>query len=182
MGADARSGDGAITDGGKYDRSVLEGPAPPHWLLALELAYLVTLVGFAILYGHTDTLRRVIPVQVGPAPLAVPWWGALGGVTISLTGIFRNARRWDSSYNGWHIARPALGAVVGTVGYLVFIVVVRATGSTVGTSAVDSRAAFDLIAFLVGYREDIFRELLKRATDVLFATGSNKTQATPEKG
>jgi hypothetical protein len=87
----------------------------------------------------------LLPNPVGPIPLGVPWWGALGGMTISFTGIFRNADRWQTRYELWHIARPFLGAVVGSVSYLIFIV-----------------------AFVTGYREDIFRELLKRATDSLF--------------
>ncbi len=71
----------------------------------------------------------------------------------------------------WHIARPFLGAVVGSVGFLIFIVVIRATCTTVSAGTAAGRAAFDLVAFLVGYREEVFRQLLKRATDVLFAPG-----------
>lgn len=74
----------------------------------------------------------------------------------------------------WQVARPFLGAIVGSVGFLVFIVVIKATGSTVSTTTTTGRAAFDLVAFLVGFREEVFRQLLKRATDVLLAPGHHE--------
>jgi hypothetical protein len=152
--------------------AVASTPArPPAWLFALQVGYLVALVAIGLAYLHQPELHRFLPDPAGPVPLGVPWWGALGGVTISFTGMFRNARRWDRSYEPWHAARPFLGAVVGSVGFLVFIVVIRATGSPVSVTTSTGRAAFDLVAFLVGYREEVFRQLLKRATDVLLAPG-----------
>jgi hypothetical protein len=90
---------------------------------------------------------------------------------ISLTGVFKHPRDWNNDRNMWHIARPALGAVTGTVGFLIFFVVLRSTGASVPKSS----ATFFVVAFLVGYREDIFRTLLKRATDLMFShTGSEE--------
>ena len=138
---------------------------PPRWLFALELGYLAGLVVFLILYGHWGWFRRVVPDPAGPVPLGVIWWGALGGVTISLSGVFKHPRDWNADYNNWHIARPALGAVIGTVGFLIFFVVLRSTGANVPRTS----ATFYVVAFIVGYREDIFRTLLKRAADLLFS-------------
>jgi hypothetical protein len=143
--------------------------APP-WMFALQVSYLALLVALALAYYHLAWLRHAVPNPAGPVPLGVPWWGALGGVTISFTGIFRNANRWQSSYQLWHIARPLLGAVVGSVGYLIFIAVIRAAGlpTHAGPQAgTGSNVVFYLMAFITGYREEIFREMLKRATDSL---------------
>ncbi len=142
---------------------------PPIWLFVLQLLYLAALVTISLLYAHLGAFRRLVPDPAGPVPLAVPWWGALGGVTISLTGIFRNAGNWQPRYELWHIARPFLGAVVGSVAYLIFIVIIRSTGTIPSSRSAASGAVFDLVAFLVGYREEVFRELLKRASDSLFA-------------
>lgn len=166
----------------KAPADIQSAAGAPAWLVVLEVGYLFGLVGLLLWYRDTDTLRALVPAQVGPVPLAIPWWGALGGVTISLTGIFRNARDWQSSYEAWHVARPILGAVVGTVGFLIFVVVIRATGSSLDGQSATGRAAFDLVAFLVGYREDIFRQLLKRATDVLFSTDSKAQKAGGDRG
>lgn len=163
-----------------------ETQGPPRWVLPLQFFYLAALVTLAILYHELPTLRRIIPDPAGPVPLAVPWWGALGGVTISCTGIFRNAGRWNSHYNAWHVARPFLGAVAGAVGYLVFVVVIRTTGANGPSASSTSRPVFDLVAFLLGYREEVFRELLRSAVDTLLAPGrrgsATDTPSTPEKG
>ncbi len=71
----------------------------------------------------------------------------------------------------WHVARPFLGAILGSVGFLVFIVVIKATGNTSSTATTTERDAFELVAFLVGYREEVFRQLLERATAFLLAPG-----------
>lgn len=151
--------------------STRDGGGAPRWLFALELGYVAFLVAGAVSYGQWDWLRRLLPAMAGPIPISVAWWGAMGGVTISLTGIFRHAGDWRSDYNDWHIARPILGAVMGSVGFLVFVVVIRSTGTTPNTSSATGRPVYDLIAFLLGYREEVFRELLRKAVDVLLAPG-----------
>lgn len=167
----------SMSDAGAPGNSLeAAAPKPPVWLFSLQLFYLVALVALWLLYEHVAALHRFLPDPAGPIPLSVPWWGAVGGVTISLTGIFKNAKHWDPSYQSWHIARPFLGGVVGSVGFLIFVVVIRSTGADPTANSTVSRAAFDLIAFLVGYREEVFRELLKRATDVLLAPGRRDTR------
>src|SRR5438105_3482960 len=99
------------------------GGRPPTWIFPLEIAYIACLVTLAVAYNHSAQLRHWVPDPAGGIPLSVAWWGAVGGVTISLTGIFRHPRSWDDGYNKWHVARPVLGAIVGSVGYLIFIVV-----------------------------------------------------------
>lgn len=140
-------------------------------LFVLELCYLALLVGLALLWGHQPRLRSLVGSQLGPVPVAVPWWGALGGITISLTGVFRHTDGWDSSYNLWHIARPVMGAITGSVGYLIFVAVVRPTGAVPSAHSTTGAAVFDLVAFLVGYREEVFRELLRKAVDILLSPG-----------
>ncbi len=71
---------------------------------------------------------RAVPSQLGPIPIGVPWWGAVGAVVVSLYGIFFHVARWDTSFDYWRAARPLLGAVLGLVAYLIFVVVIDATG------------------------------------------------------
>ena len=141
----------------------------PPWLFALQLIYLASLACVGVIYLHWSALRELIPDPIGPVPLAVPWWGALGGITISFTGIFRNSITWDNRYDLWHIARPFIGAIVGSVAFLIFIALIRATGVTAARPNITNSAIFDLVAYVAGYREEVFRELLRRASDSLFA-------------
>jgi len=51
------------------------------------------------------------------------WFGALGGVVISLKGVYDHTAKtggWDDGYNLWHIGRPLSGAIVGVVTVLLF--------------------------------------------------------------
>lgn len=151
---------------------------PPRWLVPLQLAYIGVLAAIALVHSHWSWAHRLLGTTLGPIPLAVPWWGALGGVTISLSGLFKHAASWDERYEAWHVARPVMGAVMGSVGYLIFIVVIRSTGASVPATTSAGGAAFDLVAFLVGYREAVFRELLRKAVDILLSPGSSTGAAT----
>jgi hypothetical protein len=55
------------------------------------------------------------------------WMGALGGVTISLKGIYDHGAStdpWNNDYNLWHIGRPVSGAIAGLIGGLLLYLVV----------------------------------------------------------
>ena len=55
------------------------------------------------------------------------WFGALGGVTISLKGIYDHGVAtdpWKNDYNLWHLGRPASGAVAGLIsGLLLYLII-----------------------------------------------------------
>jgi hypothetical protein len=136
----------------------------PRGLFLLEIGYLAILLGAFVVFKTSDGVRDALPDQLGPLPVEVPWFGALGGALISLAGMFKHRSNWDDSYKYWHYSRPLVGAVIGSIGALVISVISDTASAGAGTTTV---TAFDLIAFLVGYREESFRELIKRATDLL---------------
>src|SRR5205814_7605200 len=103
-----------------------------------------------------------IPDTFGPLPVGVAWFGALGAVLISLTGVFEHEHDWDASYWPWHVARPLVGVAVGVVSVLIMQAGILAVGSTPTKTDVPKNLLYYLVAFLVGYREETFRELIKR--------------------
>lgn len=141
-------------------------PARFFWI---ALGYLVVLMAIFIAYQVSPSLFDDVPDNFGPLPFEVPWFGALGGALISLTGILKHNKDWDSSYDYWHYSRPLVGAVIGSVGALLFFVAVQAADSdkTVEVNVL----VFEAVAFLVGYREESFRELLRRVTDLFIKPG-----------
>jgi hypothetical protein len=145
------------------------------WLSLVVTAYAIVLLAAATLYLMHHWLVAWLPDPLGPIPLAVPWFGALGGVTISLRGLHLHGAAWDSSFTFRHLSRPISGAIVGTIAYLVFVVVISATGTQ---PRLTSTLAYDLVAFIVGYREDTFRDLVARATDVLLLRRDRHTDRT----
>jgi hypothetical protein len=99
----------------------------------------------------------------------------LGGVIISLTGVAEYQDRgrgpvtkgiWDPSYRYWHWMRPFVGATVALIAILVFQSGVLAIGAS--TDDLTTTALFYyVVAFVVGYREQTFRELIKKVADVI---------------
>jgi len=134
----------------------------------IQIAYLLALGIFVICYRvHWIEPRTEF---FGPVPFLVPWFGAVGAVLLSLTGVFDNRKTWDPDYCYWHWARPLVGVIVATVSVLVFQSGILAVGGQLPSHATSSTAKnllYYVIAFVVGYREDIFRKLIKRLADVI---------------
>jgi hypothetical protein len=98
----------------------------PKRVLAVSLLWTVALVALFILFEEIRAFKTFFPAKLGPLPFTAIWFGAVGGWLISLQGIFSYNRRWQRSYDYWHYARPLLGAFMGTLGCLVFIVLNQA--------------------------------------------------------
>lgn len=132
----------------------------------VSLLYLLGL-GFVAWLYLTDRFK--LPGEIGSKPTAgVLWFGALGGVLLSLAGVFDHPYDWDPSYWLWHVARPFVGAAVG----LVAVLIVQAGILTIGQNPTADKsgskfALYYIVAFLVGYREETFREMIKRLADVI---------------
>jgi hypothetical protein len=154
----------------------------PSFFFWLGMGYMALLLLAAAVF-HIYRSAPGPTLVGGILPIAVPWFGALGAVTISLEGVFLFNSQWEHKFNYWHIGRPLFGAVLGIVAFFIFIVIVSAAGSA--PNFLDGRAPslgkdyiiFYVVAFLVGYREATFRELIKRATDLVLKPGATAATA-----
>ena len=160
----------------------------------VEVLYLLVLFVLAVLYLTPlgTSLHVTLPASFGPLPVGVPWFGALGAIIISLSGAFDHRTDWDPSWALWHFTRPLIGISLAIVSWLIFQAGILAVGSLpaapAATAATPAQAVtappnllFYLIAFVVGYREAVFRELIKRVSDVILmpATGNAAAATTP---
>jgi len=145
----------------------------PNWIIGVDVLYVVALGGLALWWGMSPHLRTHFPPVGSGVPIQVLWWGALGAVTVSLAATTKFRDTWDPSLNAWHVSRPILGAVLGAVSYLIFVVVIATTGAS-RSHAGSGQLTFDLVAFLVGYREETFRMLISRATDSLLGSADDE--------
>jgi hypothetical protein len=144
----------------------------PSFFFWLGMTYTGVLLLAALVYnvGFADAPPLLLG---GMLPVGVPWFGALGAVTISLEGVFLWSTEWKDKYNYWHIGRPLFGAVLGIVAFFLFVVIGAAAGTPPkfldgpGTALPKDFIIYYVLAFLVGYREGTFRELIKRATDLI---------------
>ncbi len=115
-------------------------------------------------------MRDALPTHLGRLPVGTVWFGGLGGSVVSFTGIFWHNRDWDQSYNYWHALRPLIGVVTGGVGCLLLLATTEL--ATSGSRAMNPDIYY-AVAFVVGFAEATFRDLIKRLTDVLFGPGKS---------
>lgn len=145
-------------------------------LFLLESTYLAILATIFIVY-EVAGFRGALPSRLGNLPVGVPWFGAVGATLISLTGVFKHSRDWDSHFALWHYSRPLVGAFLGSLGALMFLAIVDAAAVRRTTP---NDPVYEVVAFLVGYREATFRGLIQRATDVLLSPGGKGGSSASE--
>ena len=100
------------------------------------------------------------------------WCGALGGIVISLKGIYEHGsgkqqKGWDHSYNLWHLGRPVSGAITGVI----TLVLLQALNPSSPVTPMIAYAA----AFILGTQE-------RRFFEFLFQVGRIIVQVPEEKG
>jgi hypothetical protein len=181
----------------KVFAAVCRGEASAHaepmaWnLLWLEVAYLVLILGLGYVvkrYPHYPLWDGLIGFKSGAA-----WFGALGGVTIGIYGIYTHisAKDFDPTFRLWYVCKPVMGAIFGWFVFLVYYV-----GVLSATESVDIKKPelSYLIAFLAGFSERFTIKTIDRFMTVLTSgddkkdksdsknkskTGGNPTSATP---
>jgi hypothetical protein len=139
-------------------------------LFRVESGYLLVLAAIFVVYHVSAAVRTALPASLGALPIGVPWFGAVGATLISLTGIFKHADDWDVGFELWHYTRPLIGAFLGSIGALMFAVIVEATATSPQHT---NGTVYEVVAFLLGYREATFRSLIQRATDLLLSPSAN---------
>jgi hypothetical protein len=146
----------------------------PLWVFLVALVWLVALVALFFIWILTPGFRDELPKLYGHnpgIPVEVPWFGAIGGLVASLGGIVHYSRgRWLKRFNYWHVVKPAIGAITGAVSCLLLVVILRAASGN-GKITTDA-TTFDASAFVFGYAESSFRQLIKTVTDVFLKPGS----------
>jgi hypothetical protein len=136
----------------------------PWWIVAISVAWLLALIAAFVCFERIDAFTDFVSFELGPLPFEAIWFGAVGGWLISAQGIFDHNYSWYRSYDYWHCVRPVVGAIMGTLGCLVFLVLSEAATKE---AIVPNPVFFDVVALTIGYREKSFRDLLLRVIDTI---------------
>ena len=144
------------------------------------IAILYAVLMLVIAWLHRTGKFDLFETKEFLVPLSIPWFGAIGAIIVSLQAVFeRRGEDWDPTYNHWHIGRPIIGAVLGVMSYLILSVIVTLGGSTPPSPeqapTIANLNIFHVLAFVVGYREETFRDLLKRVTDLILRPSEPKS-------
>lgn len=135
-------------------------------LLLVELAYLVfiLLLGYFTLKWPDFALWKGIISQ----PLQTAWFGALGGITIAIYGIYSHIQRgdFDPNYKLWYLCKPIMGAIFGWFVYLIFFLGMVSIQGVNQDKLQRPELAF-LIAFLAGFSERFTIQMIDKLMSVL---------------
>ncbi|MUL76454.1 hypothetical protein [Mycolicibacterium sp. CBMA 226] len=136
------------------------GPMP-KWVLIFPITYLIALTVSAIFWTPVSSFLSNTQVDhVQLIPLVAVWMGMLGGVTISLQGIFLHNRHWLNDYTYWHAFSGVVGAIYGIVSHLFLIAILQ--------TPADNAVLFALAAFTLGYGQRQFHSLMSGIFDLIF--------------
>ncbi len=141
----------------------------PAHIFFVALIYVVLLIAIFIAYSSSRSFRLALPATIGQLPLGVVWFGAVGAEVASLYGIFLHNQEWDPSYNYWHYARPLFGTITGSIGALIYLVLLD-LGSTKSISV--NHTTFYAVAFILGFADKSFMQLLQNLTEVIIKPGN----------
>ena len=150
---------------------------PPR-IFVVALTYLAVLIALFIVYVSWSSFRSHVPASFGQLPVGIVWFAATGAVIASLYGIFVHNKTWNSSYNYWHYCRPLFGAVTGSVGALIYLVLLN-LGSKSAVK-IDS-STFYVVAFVFGFADKSFMQMLQNVTKVIIKPG-NQTSPVNQQG
>jgi IPT/TIG domain len=159
---------------------LIEWAARRSGIFVIQLVYLACLGVFVILY-RAHWLIDVRQDFFGPVPFLVPWFGAVGAVILSLSGVFEHGKDWDDDDRYWYWSRPFIGGVTSTISVLIFQSGILAVGGQLPEHAKTATAKnllYYLIAFIAGYRENVFRDLIRRLADVILTPGGKPSAPT----
>ncbi|MFC0682798.1 hypothetical protein ACFFGH_33620 [Lysobacter korlensis] len=162
----------------------------PGFILSILLLELVALIILFLAYLARGIDRAVLPLAIaGVLPIVVPWGGALGGVTKAIVGLSSYWRNFGPAgpstqskrFNAWYLVRLPIGAIYGSVAALIVVLFLEtvdpASDANIDTSARGSATLF-VVAFVVGYKQDVFAQLISRVTDVLLGPGNTSAEGT----
>jgi hypothetical protein len=152
----------------------------PGWVFFSQVLWAGVLLVVFLVYIHGRD-RLDLPHSFGRVPVEAPWLGAVGGLLASLGGVtYYNHGRWQWQFNYWHPVKPLMGAASGAVASVLVIVLVRtATG---GDKFTVDATALDAAAFVFGYGEAAFRQLIAAVTTIFLKPGSNSEPSKQQPG
>jgi hypothetical protein len=172
---------GPVT-GPQEDNSASSPPPEPLTIMPLHIfvlavTYLALLIALFVIYVTWPSFRSDVPGSFGQIPVGVVWFGATGAEIASLYGIFMNNKAWKTSYNYWHYCRPMFGAVTGSIGALMYLILLNLGIKSAVT--VDS-LTFYAVAFVLGFADKSFMQMLQGVTSVIIKPGSSTPGVSSE--
>lgn len=162
------------------ETSLGSDPIARH-LLYVEFGYLLVL----LLLGYLTFKWPEFVLWNGMITLSLKtvWFGALGGITISIYGIYNHIRlrNFDPQFKLWYYCKPVIGGIFGWFVFLVYYIgFVSAQGMEM--DIIKHPEIPFIIAFLAGFSERFTIKMIDKLMAVLTTFSEDKsTTESPEK-
>lgn len=150
-------------------------------LLRLEIGYLIILLFIA--YFTYKWPEFILWDGLINMHLQTAWFGALGGVTISIYGIFEHMhlRDFDPKFELWYVCKPIIGGIFGWFIYLIFFIgIVSVQGA--GNVNIKTPELPFVIAFLAGFSERFTIKMIDKLMSVLTSYEKDQPKKNSAKG
>ena len=138
-------------------------------------------IAFFLLYLAFEMSVFSVPQESTRVLLSTMFWGGVGGVIGALRALIKHTSQeqdFDKQHSLWYLISPLMGAVLGSIIYLVMSVGVIAITS--GTSTITSPAIIYLLSGIAGFKHNVFTSIVNRAIK-LFEGGSSDDTSAEEK-
>jgi hypothetical protein len=139
------------------------------WIFCYDLFWIALLITLAVGYVHYyPAFRDALNASHPNIRLTIEciWFGALGGIIISLKGIYDHPPAdWDDGFRLWHVGRPISGAIAGLM-TIVLLMALNPSGQL-------SEAIVYSVAFILGTQERRFFDLLSEIARLLVQVPSD---------
>lgn len=158
------------------------------WILILEFVALIALwVAWQWEWPGFDH-KHLPPLLYGVLPLAVPYFGALGGLGNAMWSVVRHWNKYDSpaettrnkekrTWAAWTVMQAFIGAIFGTAGALIVVLVTQtvALGTDAEPVTQTGMGLLAVVAFVVGFRQGAFQNLVSHVVGAILEPGKPKT-------
>jgi IPT/TIG domain len=138
-------------------------------LFIVGILYVWNAKGYWLAAPATGPDSMISPVEFS---LRAMWFGALGGIVISLKGVYDHccARgEWDQCFDLWHFGRPISGALSGLITLILLL--------SVNPNSSPSQPAVYAIAFIFGTQERRFFNFLFEVAGLVVRVPNEDQQA-----
>lgn len=135
----------------------------------VSFLFLLLLLGYVTFRWDTSPLwRDLIYLPRVQMHIRTAWFGALGGVTIALYGLYSHvqARDFDPKYKMWYLSKPLTGAIFGWFVFLIYFIGLISVQGLDGVKIKTPELPY-VIAFLAGFSERFTTRIIDRLMSVL---------------
>jgi hypothetical protein len=146
--------------------SVLERAKQDNWaaiaLFLYEILWAIGLVIFFVTISGQELTDNLLLTQSAA-------WGSLGGITGAFYALWKHVSRemdFSKRFSLWYISNPIMGLVLGAFVFLVTKFSLISLFSGTGEQEITSPFVIYMLAFVVGYQQNVAWALIRRVIKV----------------